>query len=323
MIFHSVMKFNGVTTQQLSTAHIKQIGGRAGRYRSSHQAMNQNASAPETSIGLVTTLNEEDLPIVREAMTAEAPPIQSAGILPPAEVFIELEGRLPKGIPFEYIFRRVCEDAAVHRRFQVCDIRDQARIARVIEAVQGLSVAQRILLSAVPVGSLTQELTRVVIALAKCVAERKRVSIMDIPEIQLEVLEQPISGERPYLESLENLHKSLVQFLWLSYRFTTVFQDRDTAMYAKELAETRINSCLMEFSANPKLRKRLLSYKKKMAVPDLPAEGTGTTPTAPATNTPASDDMGLPVDWIRGNPDMEFDDSQPPSTSVAPNTPLG
>ncbi|EXJ63473.1 uncharacterized protein A1O5_11522 [Cladophialophora psammophila CBS 110553] len=316
IVFHSVSKFNGTSIVQLSTSQIKQIGGRAGRFRNAHQAMHNTQAAAESNVGLVTTLNDEDLPLVRAAMESEAAPIKRAGMLPPAEAMEELEGRLPKGIPFEYILRRLCGKAALHERFRVCSIRDQSRISRVIEPVRGLTMTQRIMLTAAPATSASQGMDEVMRAFARCVAERRQVTIVDVPEVQLEVLEKPISGDRAYLQSIEDLHKSLVLYLWLSYRFLGIFKDREMAVYAKELAEDRINTCLLEFSANPDLRKRVLSYKKRMALPQIQTEEGAITDDESELELP--DEEGtLPVDWIRGSAAVEIEQSPPTQPYLA------
>ncbi|KIV87354.1 hypothetical protein PV11_02906 [Exophiala sideris] len=316
IIFHSVYKFNGVSHEQLSVSQIKQIGGRAGRFRTAHQAMNNDSTkskaSPDSSVGLVTTLNEEDLPIVREAMNGQDPPLRVAGILPPGDFMENLAERLPKGIPFEYILRRINDSATLHKRYKLCSIRDQSQIARTIEPVRGLSVTDRIQYVASPCGTGSAQVVAVAQALARCIAEKREVSIIDVPEINLEILEKPISGDREYLESLEDLHKSLVLFLWLSYRFL-LLKDRDTAFYAKGLVEDKINTCLVEFSANPALRKRVLAYKKRMTIPTLPTDGTALPETESHLDLPTGDDSAvLPVDWTRGGTDnAEFGESDP------------
>lgn len=259
------MKYNGRYMEQLSVPQIKQIAGRAGRYRSAHQAMKGGESKTSTSasIGLVTTLNATDLHVIQEALGEEAPPVRKAGILPPGEYLEEVSTRMPKGVPFEYILKRVCSVAEMHPRFSVCDISDQSALSRVIEDVEGLTIPQRLTLTAAPAASNSSQLLVVLKALATVVGKRQELTIVDVPEIELEVLEAPVSGDRVYLEKLENLHKSLIIFLWLSYRFINNFKDRDMATYAKELTEERINTCLLEFSANPLLRKKALTPKRQ------------------------------------------------------------
>ncbi|KAJ4539467.1 RNA helicase [Exophiala dermatitidis] len=317
IIFHGTLKFNGSYTEQLTVPQIKQIGGRAGRYRSSHQAMNNSSNksdtATEANVGLVTTLNDEDLPIVRDAMNAEDPPIRYAGLLPPGDFLEDMATRLPKGIPFEYILQRLRRSASIHRRFKLCSIRDQSRIARIIEPVRGLTTAQRIVLTAAPGHSASSEVTLAMKALARVIAEQRQVTVVDVPEINLEILEKPISGDREYLQSLEDLHKVLILFLWLSYRFIGTFKDRDMATYAKEMVEDRINTCLREFSANPELRKRVLSYKKRMDFPKIP-----TTHEFGGLNLdfPDSQESALPVDWTRGPEDSEFQNARSQQSAV-------
>lgn len=315
IIFHGVLKYNGSYTEQLTVPQIKQIGGRAGRYRSSHQAMNtsdKSEKAAEVNVGLVTTLNDEDLPIVRDAMNAEDPPIKLAGLLPPGDFMEDMATRLPKGIPFEYILKRLCQSASIHRRFKLCNIRDQSRIARIVEPIQGLTTAQRVVLTAAPGYSSSTDVTLAMKALARIIAEQRQVTVIDVPEINLEVLEKPISGEREYLQSLEDLHKTLILFLWLSYRFVGTFKDRDMAMYAKEMVEDRINTCLREFSANPELRKRVLAYKKRMDFPKIPIhEGVTSN-----LDFPANQDLTLPLDWARKPEEVGFEEAQSEQASV-------
>src|SRR5690349_3755453 len=93
----------------------------------------QSKSASGVNVGLVTTLNEEDLPVVQKAMASEPPPITVAGLLPPGDFMEEIGTRLPKGVPFEYILQRVCGQASMHPRFTLCDIHKQSQNARIIE----------------------------------------------------------------------------------------------------------------------------------------------------------------------------------------------
>lgn len=291
------MKFNGTYMELLSVPQIKQIAGRAGRYRSAHQAMRgaQKKTDESSSVGLVTTLNQADLRVVREAMEEEAPPVKKAGILPPGEYLEEVSTRMPKGVPFEYVLSRVCSAAEMHPRFSVCNITDQTAVSRVIEQVEGLTIPQRLTLTAAPASTNSERLMTVLKALATALGKRQEVTIVDIAEIELEVLEIPVSGDRDYLLRLENLHKSLIIFLWLSYRFANIFKDRDMAIYAKELTEEKINVCLLEFSANPLLRKKALAKKRQFT--------RGVTTGGPEGTDDFSlsqlDVSALPVDWSK------------------------
>lgn len=297
IIFHSVNKYNGSYMEQLRVPQIKQIAGRAGRYRNAHQAMKggEKKADESASVGLVTTFNESDLRVIQEAMGEEAPPVKRAGILPPGEYLEEVSARMPKGVPFEYILKRVCSAAEMHPRFSVCDITEQTALSRVIDDVDGLTISQRLVLSAAPAARNSERLVIVLKALAIFLGKREEVTIVDVPEIELEVLELPVSGDREYLQKLEDLHKSLILFLWLSYRFGSILKDRDMAIYAKELTEERINTCLLEFSANPLLRKKALAKKRTM----FKSMTTGGPEGTDDLNLSQLDVTALPVDWSK------------------------
>jgi ATP-dependent RNA helicase SUPV3L1/SUV3 len=267
IIFESVYKHNGRMREILSIPQIKQIAGRAGRYRTARQGADadkdkQNgAPPPPPAIGLVTCMEEADLPIIQNALQTEPEPIKAAGLLPPTEFVEEFAARLPKGLPFEYIYQRVCDIARMHPRFKLSEISSQTGIARVLDSVKNLTIKDRLCFSSSPANTRKQEDVKLLIAYGRCVANNKPVSCVDIPEIPLEVLDVPMSGSREYLQGLESLHQSLILYLWLSYRFVAVFKDRDQAMYAKTIAEQRISETLTKFSHTAELKERMKQLK--------------------------------------------------------------
>ena len=267
IIFETTTKFNGATRERLSIPQLKQIAGRAGRYRTARDDKTGSTTSAhqEKSIGLVTSFEDGDLAYIRDALNTEAPPIRAAGILPPVNFVEEYAARLPNGVTFDYILTRLCEVASTHPRFTLCEIRDQLAIGRCIEPLRGLTIADRCQIAAAPSNVRTPEAATVLKGLARCIAEKREVTLTDLAEIPLEVLDQPMSPDRQYLATLEELHKAIILFLWLSYRFEAFFQDRDMAVHAKELCEGKINTYLMTFSANPKLMKKLQKMRKMQA----------------------------------------------------------
>ncbi|KAK5098389.1 RNA helicase [Lithohypha guttulata] len=270
IIFSSTSKFDGTKTVQLTIPQIKQIAGRAGRYRSAHQDKNKTSAtttdakdAADENVGLVTCIDETDLPIIRDALATEAPPMRKAGIVPPAEYLQEYSTQLPPGIPFEYLMRKVSHAATIHPRFFLCDIRDKLKNARIVDDVPNLTIEQRVNITAAPLGGRDPKHAKCLQALSRVIAQNKLVTVADIPEIPLEVLAQEPQHERRYLEELESLHKCLILYLWLSYRFTAVLRDQPMAAHAKDLTEQRINLTLRAFSANPRLRQRLRKIKEQ------------------------------------------------------------
>lgn len=274
VIFESVWKYNGHTTEQLSVPQIKQIAGRAGRYRTARDAAKKESSLDsrnpkETrSIGLVTTMEESDLPIVRAALETEAEPITTAGILPPGDFIEDFAARLPKNTPHDYVLRRLSEAAAVHPRFSLCGLRDQLHFARVIEPVKGMTTTERHIFTAAPFsfsGNFKQPGAMIARKLAECIGDRKPTCVADIPEIPLEILEQPLENSREMLHKLEFLHQSLILYLWLSYRMPTIFKDQEMAFHAKEMVEGRINTFLEKFTDARRAQRKQRKMAQKMA----------------------------------------------------------
>ncbi|KAE8269104.1 hypothetical protein A4X09_0g3237 [Tilletia walkeri] len=75
VIFEACTKWDGGSVVPLSTSQIKQIAGRAGRY-----GTQENVGDSEAKGGIVTTLNEDDLPYVHAALASGIVPIRRAGM---------------------------------------------------------------------------------------------------------------------------------------------------------------------------------------------------------------------------------------------------
>ncbi|KAI4833562.1 P-loop containing nucleoside triphosphate hydrolase protein, partial [Aureobasidium sp. EXF-8845] len=167
VIFESSSKFDGFRQRTLVTPDIKQIAGRAGRYKSAYQANKASeeavtqalaeakadsepekvtitetsvedpapveassqgmpatdvdsssqtptieeasAKSQDSTLGLVTTLEDFDFPVIAKAMKEEPEPIRSAGIFPPAPIVERFASYFPPDTPFSYILMRLHE----------------------------------------------------------------------------------------------------------------------------------------------------------------------------------------------------------------------
>ena len=269
IIFETAVKHNGRALVPLEVAHVKQIAGRAGRYRTAVQDMSVSSASDDakssdqatpkssTNLGLVTTLEEDDLSAVKMAMEADPLPITRAGIFPPFYVFQQFVSYFPPSLPFSYMLLRLHEMSRIHGRFFLCNIDDQLAIADAIEPVKDMLLFDRYTFISAPVPLGDAGMREVVQGFAKCVAQQSGGELLDIPEVQLDVLDEPLSGKKEYLKELETLHKALTLYLWLSYRFGGVFVSRDLAQYAKTIVEDTIHKALTEFSADPNIRATL------------------------------------------------------------------
>lgn len=154
-----------------------------------------------------------------------------------------------------------------HTRFHLCLQREQLEIADLIEEVKGLTVADRYIICIAPARG--KGLDRVTKALAECVVRQKG-RLVDISEINLELLDVAPTMTKEYLEQLEVLHKSLVLYIWLGYRFNGIFTSINLAFHVKEMVEERINHVL---AGAPKLRINKEPRRRRSKAPKSSDEG--------------------------------------------------
>lgn len=257
IIFESTSKNNGQTFQTMETPQIKQIAGRAGRYAVAPQKTDSAKATAiavdprtgkvipprATTVGLVTALDHYDLQIIQKAMTENVSPMTTAGIFPPASLLNRFASYFPPQTPFSYILARLHEISKIGGRFHLCQLKDQLDIADIIQPFD-LSVADKITFVAAPVATRDREMPKICMTFARLLAEQSGGHLLDIPELHLELIERPASGDKDYLARLETLHKALTLYLWLSYRFAGVYVSQALGFHVKGLVEQKIDECL-------------------------------------------------------------------------------
>jgi len=285
IIFETTSKTDEIGFRTLQVSEIKQIAGRAGRYRTAAQTVEdgrlssqQGNSSPDypiqleivkrkfpDTIGLVTTLQDYDMPILQHAMSSEAPPLATAGVSAPDDVIARFAAYFPEHTPFSYILLRLHEISSINPRFHLCRLREHLDIADAIQEYD-LTINDRIVFISAPASFRRQGIEAVVKALAKCVANQSGGELLDIKEIKLELLDEPVDVEnKEYLRSLENLHSALTLYLWLSYRFAGVFRSQALAFHVKGLLEERIDMCLSKVQMDPWRRKWMSLLQQRAA----------------------------------------------------------
>jgi len=231
---------------------------------SAESAMATRAPLDTTSVGLVTTLEKFDFPIIQSAMTTEPEPIRTAGLFPPGPIVERFAQYFPPGTPFSFILIRLHELSQTHTRFHLCGLRDQLHVADLIEPVRDLTITDRIILCACPASRQDKVLFEQLLpALARCIEQQGGGDLLEIAEMPLEVLELEASPSRTYLRQLELLHKGIIAYLWLSYRFAGVFTTRPLAFHVKSLVEEKIENVLSGFSYTELKREKIRKKKEK------------------------------------------------------------
>lgn len=280
VIFEAVQKFDGSKMRILTVPELKQIGGRAGRFKSAAahaiqdsagqttvSAEAQNSSSTDISKpGTVTSLETADLRTVQDSFKAESPPLKAAGLFPPSSVIEKFASYFPVATPMTFILLRLRDIARMSSDFQMCEMRDSIEIARAIQPFP-LSIQDRCLFLNAPVTMRDLGCKDALVALAKRVARNESGDLLDVTEIKLDLLDHNSQtypgGKAQFLRQLESLHKALTLYLWLSYRFNTVFKSQRVAFRAKELVEEAINECLEELDFSSEDRARRVAMARK------------------------------------------------------------
>lgn len=194
-------------------------------------------------------------------MRSAPEPVMTAGLLPPTIFLSRFATLFPPRTPFSYILLRLHDLAVTHPRFHLCDLHEQVNIAEVIEPVENLTVRDRAIFCAAPANTHEYRSSQVCKAFASCVANNGGGALLELSCLNLEMLDGPISKTRSYLADLELLHKALVLYLWLSYRFDGIFISQGMAVYVKGLVETRMDKILGKVSVH--LHKSLTPIRNK------------------------------------------------------------
>ncbi|KAK4155788.1 P-loop containing nucleoside triphosphate hydrolase protein [Chaetomidium leptoderma] len=256
VVFESSFKYDGVGFRPLTVPEVKQIGGRAGRYRTAVQEMTGDVSKP--SPGLVTALDDEDLDMIKKAFTKEAPPIPTAGLFPPPSVIERFHSYFPPRTPISFVLARLRELSRLSPRFHMCDFSAALQIAELIKPYD-LSVSDRCIFLNVPVNLRDVRQVNALQSFAKCVAELGSGHLLDFPTIDLEVLDEvrPTlpSEQAAHLHRLESLHHNITTYLWLSYRYQGVFQSQHLAFKVKTMVEAKIADHLDNLSFVPDIQR--------------------------------------------------------------------
>lgn len=285
MIFVTTNKFDGAKWSTISIAEGKQIAGRAGRYSTAAQDMQKTATSnldlaqpaplqfaaaakthppPSSNIGYVTTLDRMDYPVVESIMSSDPEPLISAGIQPPTYIIERFARQFPLTTPFAYLLIRLQDLAQTSSRFFQCEVKSSLAIADTLEGIDGLSITDRLVFCAAPIEPRKPGEIELARAYARLVAESKAARIVDIEELDLNLLAEEYEASRNYLRQLEGLHKGVIIWNWLSYRFAGVFMDRPLADHVKSLVEARIEETLQRMSFDYKRMRK--SREKQLRV---------------------------------------------------------
>ncbi|KAG8552232.1 hypothetical protein GDO81_004445 [Engystomops pustulosus] len=193
----------------ISTSQALQIAGRAGRFSSMFKE------------GEVTTMVQEDLPLLKEILDKPVHAIQAAGLHPTAEQIEMFAYHLPDATLANLVDIFVSL-SQVDGHYFVCNIEDFKFVADMIQHIP-LNLRSRYVFCTAPIN---RNLPFVCTSLLKFARQFSRNEPLTFQWICKHVT-WPVSPPKTIkdLMHLEAVHDVLDLYLWLSYRFMDMFPD--------------------------------------------------------------------------------------------------
>ena len=228
--------------------------------------------------GAVPTVHKADLPSLRSLVSLPLPSIPRAALDIPPTILHSLAQLFPADVTFAELQSHASALALLPKHMTAPNLEGRIKVSDLLEGHRAsLTMDDLLLLSMAPVNTRDPIAVAVYTNLVGAYASTGSVEVLEILKSSgmvrmLENVELTLStlpplppiqgvGRRPLvppvlissIPQLETLHKSLVAYIWLSFRLSIAFPDRILAQSIKERVEAVLEECLKRL---PGLRQR-------------------------------------------------------------------
>ncbi|KAJ2764292.1 RNA helicase, partial [Coemansia nantahalensis] len=252
VVFMALEKFDGSDVRPVSVSLTRQIGGRAGRFGSGAKH------------GYVTAMEARDMKMLKANMTQMPPSLMAAGINPTLEVMETFSHQFPK-MKFSQLWPMLCDMAEVDDGYFICSFSEKDAIAETIEDIP-LSIGERYQLLYAPV-SVRDDYSKMAFRkYAKAIAFKsicKLASVVHVPDA--------VPASRDEIRTLEQRHRMITLYLWLSYHYPESFSNDDESFEIKTRCETLIQAALINLGklSNTKTTQRKAAAENAQKIRQL------------------------------------------------------
>ncbi|CAH8317166.1 unnamed protein product [Eruca vesicaria subsp. sativa] len=247
IIFSTLEKFDGTETRDLTVSEIKQIAGRAGRFRS------------QFPVGEVTCLYKEDLPLLHSSLKSPSPIIERAGLFPTYDLLSRYSQAHPK-LGLYKILEHFVENAKLSSNYFISNVEDMMKAAALVDELP-LKLQDKYLFVVSPVDINDEISGRGFAQFAQNYSKTRVVRLREI--LSDDTVKVPRTPTE--LKELESIHKVLDLYVWLSLRLEDSFPDREVAASQKSICNVLIEQFLEAnrfISPIPFSSKKLRSRRK-------------------------------------------------------------
>eukprot|EP00803_Ostreobium_quekettii_P001475 evm.model.scf_100EXC.6 EVM.evm.TU.scf_100EXC.6 scf_100EXC:44762-53616(+) len=244
LIFTKLEKFDGTSDRPLTVAEVKQVGGRAGRFGSSHP------------FGEVLCQDPTDLTYLSQAMGTSNPPITQAGLFPRREqlaMFMECN----PGQPFDELLSEFAQFAQLSTRYFLANFEDMIELAIIIRHLP-LSIEERYIFTTSPCDPSSYTTVAALLNFASVYANR---GLVPISTVSRPAVATPKTQEDLLL--LEQTLSIYDLYLWLSYRLEDAFEDREMVAERRGATAALIDAGLRKINFRPKKEKEKILRRSR------------------------------------------------------------
>lgn len=248
IIFSTLQKFDGVEVRDLTVPEIKQIAGRAGRYKSNFP------------VGEVTCLNADDLPLLHSSLDYPSPVLERAGVFPNFDL-LYMYSRLHPKHGIHEILEHFMDNAKLSEHYFIANCDELLKVAAIIDTLP-LSLHDKYLFCISPVEMDDDISSQGLTQFATNYSNNGLVRLREI--FTPGTLKVPTSHTA--LKELESIHKVLDLYVWLSYRLEESFPDRELASSQKAICSMLIEEFLEGQGWQRPRTKRLTQKSKSISL---------------------------------------------------------
>eukprot|EP00898_Chlorokybus_atmophyticus_P007868 jgi/Chlat1/8082/Chrsp75S07542 len=234
VVFSTTAKYDGENFRPLTASELKQIAGRAGRFSSRYPT------------GVVTCMDEEDLPFIKEALATPSEPLQSAGLFPTFEL-LELYSAQHPGDSFVKALGSFIESAKLSSLYFMRNCDDIMTIAHMLDELP-LTLHDRFTFCISPVDT---DDAICVSSLMQVVCERlsARWRSAHASRIHAGLDASAAHAKRTPTARIPSSGMVYDLYSWLSFRLPHAFVDVDIAAEQRALCGMLIEQALMAAGA--------------------------------------------------------------------------
>ncbi|KOG96278.1 ATP-dependent RNA helicase SUV3 [Saccharomyces eubayanus] len=255
VVFTTNMKYNGEELAEMTSSQIKQIGGRAGRFKST-------SASGDVPQGFITGFESKVLKSVRKAIESPVEYLKTAVTWPTDEICAQLMTQFPPGTPASTLLQTIADELekSSNKLFTLSDLKNKLKIIALFEHMEDIPFLDKLKLSNAPVKDMPM-VTKAFTKFCETIAKRHTRGLLSY-RLPFNLLDYKcIPSESYSLEVYESLYNIITLYFWLSNRYPNYFIDMESAKDMKYFCEMIIFEKLDRLKKNPYARKPYASTR--------------------------------------------------------------